>query len=467
MVQVCDVTVLGAGPAGASAAVEVARLGLSVSLVDEADAAGGQVYRVAMGVDVPAREPERVAGDALRAALAASAVGSHFGCRVWHVERSVEGYDVRAQGDTGTIALRSRALIVATGAQEKHLPVQGWESPGVIGLAAATVLLKAQRVLPGREVIVAGAGPLLLAVAAGIIKSGGRVAAIVDVNPRRAWLRNARALASRPDLAARGARWMALLAARGVPMLHRSVVTRVEHGAEGLRVTVASPEAERTIASDALCLGYGLTPATEITRALGAMHAYDPASGGWHVMVDDAQRTSLAGLFACGDATGITGAAAAPWSGRLAALGAAVQLGHRSSADVAAALRTMTRQRDRAARFGRAMTALTAVDNVVLPVIAPDTIVCLCEGVSRRVLDDAIDDGARTLGELKTATRCGMGPCGGRVCGEAAAGLLALRIGASRADVGCGSVRSPLRPVALGVLAAEGRPLGAGVSAPA
>ena len=160
-----DVIVLGAGPAGAAAAIEAARLGLSVVVIDEAREAGGQVYRIAPGVRARSASPERTTGDTLRAALAAAQVDRRLGHRVWHIERSDDAFLVHAVGNAGPLTLSGRAMIVAGGALERHVPIPGWDRAGVIGLAGATVLLKAQGMLPGHNVVVAGAGPLLLAVA--------------------------------------------------------------------------------------------------------------------------------------------------------------------------------------------------------------------------------------------------------------------------------------------------------------
>jgi len=459
-----DVIVLGAGPAGAAAAVEAARRGLKVLVLDEAAAAGGQVYRIAPGIRARDATPESEAGDALRAALAAARVDARLGHRVWQVERNVASFAVHAVSDAGPVTLTARALIVAGGAVERHIPIDGWDRPGVIGLAGATVLLKAQGMLPGRNVVVAGAGPLLLAVASGIVHGGGKVAAVVDLQPRLRWLRDWPSLASRPDLLARGARWMAALLASRTPMLHASALGRIDGNpvVTGVVVTqldgagrVVAGAPERIIACDAVCLGFGLQPATDITRVLGAAHAFDAARGGWHVVTDQHQSTSIAGLFVCGDAAGIAGAAAAPWSGRVAAMAVDRHLGRVSAAEALSAAMPMYAKRDRAARFGQAMTQVAAGGDGLIAAMAPTTPVCLCEQVSRATIDAAVDAGATTLNEVKSATRCGMGPCGGRLCEDAAARLIALRTGTTRAEVGMATGRPPLRPVALDQLAGD------------
>lgn len=440
-----DVVVLGAGPAGASAAIEAQAQGLRVALVDEASAAGGQVFRVAPGI-----AGESAEGDALRAKVEAAAIERCFDTRVWGVERVDERWHVHALDPRGARALRARALIVASGAVERHHPFEGWDRPGVIGLAAATILLKAQRMLPGREVVVAGSGPLLLLVAKSVIEAGGRVVAVVDGQPKSAWLAQGAALASRPDLVAQGVGWRQAIRRAGVPYYFAHRIARVTGEPPSLTVEVTGGRATTVLHGDAVCCGFGLAPATDVTRLVRVAHAYAPARGGWHVAVDDDQRCDRPNLFAAGDCAGVAGAAAAPLAGRIAALSAARALGRLDDAAYRSSAAPLKRQRDKAARFGMAMTRIAVAPEVEIPA---DTLVCQCEGLTRATLDAAIDDGCRTINELKTATRCGMGPCGGRLCEDAAARLIAARAHVTRETVGQVTGRPPLRPVDLDALA--------------
>jgi len=456
----CDVAVLGAGPAGAAAAIEASALGLRVALLDEQPIAGGQVYRAVPGIAPVRADRDRAEGDRLRSTVADANIERHFCHRVWHVERVDDEWRVHALGPEGPRTVHAAALIVATGAQERHVPFAGWERPGVIGLAAATVLIKAQRILPGRNVVVAGVGPLLLVVAKAIIEGGGRVAAIVDANARGDWFAHARDLVSRPDLVARGIGWIRTMRSHGVPMLHGHILRTVDGDTRSLRAVAAPigrdghPHAEvasTELLCDAVCCGFGLMPATDVTRLAGAAHAFDPARGGWHVIVDADQRCDLPGLYAAGDGAGVTGAAAAPLQGRIAASAVARDLG-RMDANARGA-RGKKRGSVRAARFGTAMTQLASVGDGAIASIPADVIVCQCERLSRRVLDGAIDDGCATINDLKSATRCGMGPCGGRLCEDTAARLIAIRTGRTRTDIGQATGRPPLRPVDLDALA--------------
>jgi NADPH-dependent 2,4-dienoyl-CoA reductase/sulfur reductase-like enzyme len=440
-----DIAVLGGGPAGMAAATEAASRGASTVLLEESPLPGGQVYRAPPASFVTPIDADRRAGDALRAALAASGAELRTGCRVWGLGggplmpqgQESAHFTLSALGGDGVpFTITARALVLCTGTHERIIPFPGWTLPGVIGLAAATILLKAQSVLPGRRVVVAGVGPLLYAVAAKVLAGGGQVVAVVDAATRGEWLRALPALSARPDLLAQGAAWRAKLLAARVPVLHGASVT----GAQGDGVLARVRVGDRAFDADALCVGHGLVPATEASRTYRARHEHRPEDGGWVPVLDARQRTSVPLLYAAGDGAGVRGAAAAPASGRMAARTALQDLGLAPEAPEDDALA-------RARRAGAAMARMMALRPACVGAIPPDTIICRCEGVTRAAIDAAAADGAATLNQLKHFTRCGMGPCQGRMCGEAAGALLAAARGVAVADVGFATGRIPLRPV--------------------
>lgn len=459
-----DLLVIGAGPAGARAALRAQACGLGVLLVDENPDAGGQVWRPlppgfarAAGVQP---STEAVQGDALRAELRGAGVRCLFGHKVWNVGRSLRTDLI---GPDGVCSWQPRALLVATGTTERVIPFPGWTLPGVIGLAAATVLLKSQNMLPGRRTLVAGSGPLLLAVANGILKAGGEVAAVLDLASRADWLRTLPSLAARPDLLWHGARWQLALRKAGVPLLYRHGIASAEVLGDGFRIRARQVDASGApIASasssdfeaDALAVGHGLVPGTDVTRLLRARHRYEASHGGWIADADAEGRTSVAGLYVAGDGAGIGGAAAAGAHGELAAVACAFDLGRLSAQDHARARDRLFAEWRRPARFGRAMAGLMALRDGAVAAIPAATVVCRCEDVTRSEIDAAARDGARDMNQLKAWTRCGMGPCQGRTCGDVAGALLAAHVG-GREAAGCFTGRAPLRPVSLAEVAGD------------
>ena len=446
-----DLAVIGAGPAGCAAAVAAAKAGARVVLFDEQEEAGGQIYRAprtAAGRAGVERE-----GEALRSSLAASSVSARLGRRIWSV---TERFRIEALGPGGPETVRARALVAATGAHERVVPFPGWTLPGVIGLAAATVLLKTEGRVPGRRIVVAGAGPLLAAVAAKILAVGGQVAAVVDVSRPVDWMRATPALATKPALLAQGAAWAARIAAARVPVLFGHAVVSAEGEAALERVAVAplsqsgTPDLERLrwIEADIMAVGNGLVPGGEITKLLRAEHVHVPERGGWVPKRDRWGRTTIPGLYAAGDGAGIAGAGPAARAGQLAGLAAAHDLGFLDAQALEEASVAACEEAERDRRFSDAVSRLMMPRPDQIAAVPADTVVCRCEDVTRAEIEGAVQAGARTLDQVKAFTRCGMGPCQGRMCGETAGDIVALQVG-SRATVGWWTGRPPLRPVPL------------------
>ncbi len=453
-----DLIVIGAGPAGGNAALAAAEAGLSVVLLDEQPAPGGQVWRAPVpGTDGNEGTPDRREGDGLRAALAASVVEVRTARRAWSVGGN---FRVDAVGPEGNEWVEAPRLVAATGAYERVVPFPGWTLPGVIGLAGATVLLKSHGMVPAGPVVVAGCGPLLAAVAAGIVKAGGTVAAVVDLAGAGDWLAAAPRLLSRPDQMATGLGWVARIAGRRVPVLFRHTVRRADGTDRVAGVTVGPVDgagapiagAERTFEAATLVVGHGLIPGAEIPRLFRAAQRYDRTLGGHVPVLDPDGRTSVPGLYAAGDGVGVRGAAAAVEAGRLAGLAVALDAG-RIGADLWSERATPARFRlDRLGPFSTAMARMMAARAGQIAAVPAGTVVCRCEDVTRAEIEAAVTAGAREMNQLKHFTRCGMGPCQGRMCGDAVAELLALTLGRDRSAVVPWTGRPPLRPVPLGDL---------------
>ncbi|MFD0330977.1 NAD(P)/FAD-dependent oxidoreductase [Streptacidiphilus monticola] len=250
---------------------------------------------------------------------------------VWFAERLPQGFALHAllgpDQERGA-TVHADGLLLATGGYETLLPFPGWTLPGVLTAGGAQAMLKGSLVLPGRNVVVAGTGPLLLPVATGLAGAGARVAALVESTRPRDALPHAVRLAGRPAALGEAATYAARLARHRVPVLAGHTVLRA-HGEERVEaVTVAAlgadgrslPGTERRIACDTLAVSHGMRPHTDLADALGC------ALDGLRVAVDDEQRTDVPGVWAAGEATGVGGAPLAVAEGRVAGLSAAARL---------------------------------------------------------------------------------------------------------------------------------------------
>ncbi|MEU7517890.1 FAD-dependent oxidoreductase, partial [Streptomyces sp. NPDC042898] len=341
-----DLAVVGAGSAGLAGAVIASELGVTVALLDSSTQSGGQFYRhpaPALGAVRPeALHHDWSAFSDLRRRLGASTVDHLSGHHVWSVVRESEGDDATwavhaVTGADGTeerpVRIRARALLLATGAYERQLPFPGWTLPGVVGAGGAQAMLKSGLVLPGRRIVVAGSGPLLLAVASSLAAAGARVPAVVEAAGYLRYARNPRALVTNPAKAAEALVHGAALLRHRVRVLPRSAVTEV-HGTDRVEAVTVSrldgdwtpvPGTGRRIACDALAVGHGLVPQIELATAVGCATRALP-DGTLGLVLDDLQETSVAGLWAAGETGGVGGAELARTEGELAGRSIAARL---------------------------------------------------------------------------------------------------------------------------------------------
>jgi thioredoxin reductase len=442
-----DIAVVGAGPAGGTAAVTAAKAGLRVVVLDEQPKAGGQVWRAkSASIRSAPKTPETTAGDGLRRTLANSDATLLSDTSVWDIRRTGDTWQLQILRGGQSEQINARALILATGAREYVQPVPGWTTPGVIGLAGATALFKQSLTLPGKRTVISGTGPLVFYVASEIRRLGGTVTAVVTPNTRTDWARALPSMVSQPRLLARGGLWMADLMLARVPILWGHGVSAVEGTdhvtaihTRNLKTTGTGP----TFDADSLCLGHGLIPNIEAAQMLGVAIHHDPALGGWVPDADPDGATQVAGLYLCGDGCGIRGVTAAGLQGTLTGARAARDLG---KAAPAPALQSW----HRAARFGQAMTRLSIPTPQLAALSTDDTILCRCESLTRADISAEIDTGAASTNAVKSGRRAGMGPCGGKYCQTAIAALIAAQTGKTAADIPPSTPRPPLRPVPLG-----------------
>jgi NADPH-dependent 2,4-dienoyl-CoA reductase/sulfur reductase-like enzyme len=433
-----DIAVVGAGPAGLGAAIAARRQGARVLVVDAFAAPGGQYWmQPASPGNAQAREGAARIGEA-------RSLGVDFltGAELW---AAWPGFRLGCVVDGAGREVRAKSLVIATGAHDRPVAFPGWTLPGVMTPGAAQRLLKLDGTSPGRRVVLAGSGPFLLVVAGQLRAAGVEVAALVEAaRPGRSLLR-ALAFPERfPEMAA------LLRGVAGLPVRFGAVVAAAQGQDRVERVALARwpglAPAGTVEDVDALLVGYGFRPQVDLSTLLGCRHAHDAAKGGWHVVADPLTgATSVAGVFAAGEVTGVAGARPA-WLGGLAAgSAAAASLGF----GAAVAPAGLTRARRFAAWLGAVWPPARG-----LGALAGDaTILCRCEDVTRADLLAAVADGASTAAAVKMWTRCGMGPCQGRICGAPLADALEQAAGLDPAAVGRNEARIPLRPVPVEVVA--------------
>jgi NADPH-dependent 2,4-dienoyl-CoA reductase/sulfur reductase-like enzyme len=443
------IVVIGAGPAGIRAAAALVEAGLRPILIDEAPKGGGQIYR--QPPDGFTRPPAALYGFEAGKATALHATLERLKPRIdyrpatlaWNIwDRQVH---TLADGRVGKQPFDY--LVIASGAMDRVIPLPGWTLPGVFSLGGAQVALKYQGCLIGRRPILLGTGPLLYLVAYQYTKAGGAVAAVIDTSPRGT------RLAALPDLLAGGATlakglcYLAWLRAHGVRLVAGATPLAIEGAGSVTGLRYRRGEREALVAGDAVALGYGLRSETQLADLAGCRFAFDATARQFLPERDADGQSTVPGVYLAGDCAGIGGADVAELWGERVGLAIAAACGRPSAAERRARI---DRRLARLARFRRGLEAAFPFPSRLARDLADKTLLCRCEAIAVGALRRAARElGAGEVNRLKAFTRIGMGRCQGRLCGAAAAEILAAATGQGIEAVGRLRGQAPVKPIPL------------------
>ncbi|MBT2375262.1 NAD(P)/FAD-dependent oxidoreductase [Pseudomonas fluorescens] len=440
------VVIVGAGPAGISAARTLLDHGVTPCLVDESLRGGGQIYR-----RTPAnfqRSAKQLYGFEASKAVAthrtldelAPLIDYRPETLVWNAENA--RLDTLSNGHADSIEYSK--IIVATGATDRILPVPGWTLPGVYSLGAAQIALKYQGCAIGERVAFCGSGPLLYLVAYQYAKAGAKVVAVLDSAPFSAQCRALPALLGQPPTLAKGMYYRAWLTAHGIPVHQGATLERID----GEQRVTGIHWNQQTLACDAVAFAHALRSETQLADLLGCEFAWNELNRAWLPTRDAAGRSSVEGVYLAGDGAGIMGADAAQMAGERAALAVLEDLGvaldHRRGPVLEQQLASIQ-------RFRQGLeTAFPFPENWAAD--APDELIlCRCEEVSVGDVRAVVDEGHWELNRVKAHCRVGMGRCQGRMCGLAAAEIVAQRSGRPLESIGRLRGQAPIKPLPFGV----------------
>ena len=468
MIERTELAIIGGGPAGIEAAVTASAAGVTTVLLDSCPHPGGQYFK-----QLPAQFRGASMTDTQKKAavlldrLDDAAVQQILDTIVWGVfpdEASGE-WILMLHGGGAPTRLQAKIIILASGAYDRPLPFPGWTLPGVMTAGAGQVLVKNQRVSPGKRVLVSGAGPLQFALAAQLVYAGVDVAAVLegarpflDVLPHipalwGQWERMREGLEYARALLGAGIPYRfgwSVIEARGQASVEEAVIARLDRDWRPV------PGTEQVLDVDTVVAGYGLVPNTAVSRMLACRHVYQPGLGGWVPWRDETLQTSLDGFYVIGDAAGIGGAELARLEGRLAGTVVARRNGsitqHEKRSVTTRLAPALARQR----RFARFLGAVFTPRRGLFSLAAEDTILCRCEELTLGDIHRAVAEGARSLREVKMLTRSGMGNCQGRMCEAAVVQVLVEKLageGVTPESAGAYRFRPPLIPLPISVLA--------------
>ncbi len=354
-----DVVIVGAGPAGIEAAKAASETGASVLTLDDNASPGGQIWR----------------GSEIRT------IGEFIGHARVIDGNAAEKYVTVDAG--GCFRVSYGKLILATGARELFLPFPGWTSPHVMGVGGIQALAKSGFSVAGKRIIVAGSGPLLLAVAAYLQEHGATVPIVAEQASRRSLAKFGWALLRHSEKIGQALELRKFL--KGARYLQNCWVTRVK----GREVSLSHNGSAIREECDYLATGFGFVPNTELAGLIGCR-----MEAGF-VGVDEQQQTSVTDIYCAGEPTGLGGVDKSVMEGRIAGGAAAGQ------------------DRGKVMHFLGALNRAFALRPEVERLAEAETMICRCEDVPL----GRIENRAASWKEMKLHYRCGMGPCQGRICG--------------------------------------------------
>ena len=453
-----DLTIVGAGPAGLAAAITASAHGLKVAVIDEQAEPGGQIYRGIESVNAqrPAHlavlGPDYAAGIDLVKRFRASNSEYLPLTSVWQIDHERNVF-TRSSGRAARIA--AKQVLIATGAMERPVPVPGWTLPGVLTCGAAQALLKSAGAVPDGRCVLAGSGPLLLLLAAQLVRAGVKPAAIVETRCNYLpALRHLPGFLGAPGYLSKGLSLLSELRKAGVA-IHSGARNFQIRGDDRVReIRYLAHGQTRREPVDVVLLHQGIVPNMNLALSLRCEYTWDDAQRSFRPRLDQWGNTSVPGIQIAGDTGGIIGAEAAECSGHLAALDAACTIGKITAAERGRLAQPLRAQMNRHLRARPFLDALYRAPQGTVAPREPDTIVCRCEEIRAGEIRKIVtEQGCPGPNQMKSFTRCGMGPCQGRLCGLTVVELIAECRGVPVSEVGYYRIRSPIKPITLGEIA--------------
>jgi NADPH-dependent 2,4-dienoyl-CoA reductase/sulfur reductase-like enzyme len=461
MSEEVEALIVGMGPAGMAAAIELSKYGVQVVVVDENPSPGGKVYRQPpseFSFSEDASHPSSAHSEGQRLIDAFASIGKL--CKAYSdtvVWGAFDDDTLSLLRDNRIFHIKYKKLLLCEGAMERSLFFPGWTLPGIMTLGGLQKLIQQERCLPGKRIFLAGCSPLLIPTAASIVRAGGKVVAISDAVPLSHYLKLVLPLIKRKKLVLEAlCSSLKVLGAR-IPIIRPSMVTSAwgDSRLEALRVAPLDPvghpivREEKTFEADIIGVSGGFLPYARLARLLGCEHMYDQQQLCWKPKVDANFLTSKENVYIGGDSGGIAGHEAAAVQGRIVANHLAVSLHRLPSSEARCNNQGLERELAQINQYASALNRAFFPAKGLYGDLDRSVIVCRCEQVTVGDVIDGIEKGYRNINEIKR-TRVGMGLCQGRTCEWATAQIM-LRHGIPMEEIGYFNLRPPLSPIPFSV----------------
>ena len=461
-----ELVIVGSGPAGLSAAEEACRNNVCTTIIDMNKKFGGQFYSQLQD-DAAVDESFLAKNDVDRNSIEGrifidrikkTAANIISNATVWGI---FPGNEIAYVKDGKTYKIKYEKLILAEGVVEKPLPFPGWTLPGVYTAGGAQKLLKTYRVRPGKKVLLAGSGPILLALACQLISAGVKIAAILETASFYDYV-----ISMRPKhvvsafqnhrIILEGVNYIYRIKKANVPIRLSHAIISAAGRNQVEKVTYARIDrhgvpikgSEKEMEVDAVCIHHGFQSSNSLAKLAGCRHQYNETSQNIIPVHDSFMETDIDGIFVAGDMTSAEGRLTALEEGRIAAIRVSRQLGKISLAEETKRTEQAIRKILTYSFFSGYLNKVHAVKTGLYSRITTDTIICRCEELSAaHILNTSSIQRNINLNEIKKITRAGMGYCQGRTCSGIIASLVALKKGEKSEEIGRINSREPVYPI--------------------
>ncbi|MCL9780731.1 NAD(P)/FAD-dependent oxidoreductase [Vibrio sp. S4M6] len=456
------IVIVGAGPAGISAATTLSKNGFKSVVIDENTIAGGVIYRG------PLRPVDEMPH--LDESLQKSIVGQKQKL-VEHSHNIELKMSTRVQGPVGDNSLLLSQsgslsvqeydyLLLATGCQERSIPFPGWQIPGVMLTGAIQLHLKSGFVRPGKTAVIVGTGPLLVLVACQLHHAGVNVAGVYEATQFKEFSKEFVALLNRPQVILNGMSMMAYLRLHKIPIKYGWGIVKAE-GDESLERVAVAPYNDnwqadtgkiKWVEADTLGVGYGFAARSQMAQLLGLEVKLDDV-GGVIPIANKYQQSSVDNIYCAGDSVKFAGADVAMLEGEIAAHSMLMKIDPNLKDSSELHIEQLLKKRARFYRFRGAFDRANKRKEGLLSLPEEDTVICRCEQVKRRDIDQALAQGCKDVITLKMRTRMSMGDCQGKTCAHYCYDRLAKE--GYKDEAGVLRPRFPLDPIPFSALEDE------------
>lgn len=453
-----SIAVIGAGPAGISAAITLAERGLAVTLFDEQHSLGGQIYRNIEQISEPnlsrLGSDYRVGKDITESARLLIRTGQ-IDYRSKAVIWGIDGQRIiNWRVGTATYSKEFDQIVLATGAIERPVPIPGWQLPRVLTAGAAQILLKSGGPALNDAVLI-GAGPLLYLVASQLIKFGMPPKALVETQTFMDHLKAAKFLrlsSKSVSYILKGLGLLSEIRKAGVPRYTGAKNISIETRDDSLEVKFVRGATKLSVTGSHALLHLGVVPNTQLSRAVDINHQWDGQNVCFNpISARDGRADGADNIWIAGDGAGIMGADVARLSGEIAGIALAKSLGHALDGDLLL-FNELKREREKYLPMRRFLDRAYRPPKWVLNP-SNETLICRCEEIRAADIRRAVEEGAQGPNQAKAFTRAGMGNCQGRYCGLTMTNIIAAESGREPEEVGYYRIRSPIKPITLKELA--------------